>query len=239
MHKSRCQPYNPFIDTVHSDLVSTTALHSKKMPVSCPTCDAFALTSNGPSNPLKCTTCGVEIPANPLPLFLISGASGTGKSTLVMRLRVHLPDCFVVGADLLIDVTNRDHNAFLQRWIRIAYATAQCGRPLVLAGVIERKEIEDHAEHKLLTGPVHMVGLHCEERVREERLWGRPRWAKHPAEKLKKRIREHAELSEKVRETADVVFDSGKMNAEEIAKKVAEWVKERFVVADPSMAPAG
>jgi dephospho-CoA kinase len=212
------------------------------MPLTCPTCDAFAFTGHGPSNPsldLRCTACGAQTPANTLPLFLISGASGTGKSTLVPHLRTRLPDCLVVGADLLVDLTHRDRAAFLQRWIRIAYATAQCGRPLVLAGVIESEEIERHGERGLLTGPVYLVGLDCGEDVRRERLRRRPRWANLAPEKLEARIGEHEEMAGRVRATADVVFDSGREGVEELAVKVAAWVRERFALTQPSMAPAG
>lgn len=126
-----------------------------KMLLSCPSCDAFALSGDVNSNNLRCTSCNGETEANLLPLFLITGASGTGKSTFVCHLRPLLPGCFVVGRDLLIDVANRDRQAFLGRWLRVAYASAQCGRPLVLACVIEKGEIEAHVDSSLV-GPVHV-----------------------------------------------------------------------------------
>src|SRR3954447_12719802 len=73
-----------------------------KMPVSCPSCDDYALTDTI-NNTLTCSSCQHQIPANLPPLFLISSASGTGKSTLVRRLRPLLPECLVVGGDLLVD----------------------------------------------------------------------------------------------------------------------------------------
>jgi len=169
--------------------------------LSCPECDAFAL--SGGTNTLICTACNAHIEANFLPLFLISGASGTGKSTLVCLLRPLLPDCVVVGGDLLVDVTNRDRQSFLGRWLRVAYATAQSGHPIVIAGVIEKTELDAHVDRSLV-GQIHVIGLHTNEEVRVARLQARPRWAKHSAEKRAARIAEHVDFAKRVAEDAEL-----------------------------------
>ena len=211
------------------------------MPLSCPSCDAFALTgdaNNNNSPNLHCPSCNSKTDANLLPLFLITGASGAGKSTLIRHIRPLLPDCFVVGGDLLIDVTNRDRQAFLGRWLRIAYATAQCGRPLVLAGVIEKDEMETHVDRSLV-GQIHVIVLSVEEQERVKRLQRRPRWAKHSDEKRSAMIAAHVGLTERLARDADLVVKSGETDVEDAAKEVADWVKKHAVRALPSEAPAG
>jgi cytidylate kinase len=207
------------------------------MPLSCPLCDAFAL-SGGGNNTLTCSSCQSQVPANMLPLFLISGASGAGKSTLLRHLRPLLPDCLVVGGDLLVDIANRDRNAFLKRWLLVAYANAQSGRPLVLAGVIEKAELEGCPDRSLV-GDIHSIVLSVGEGTRKARLEERPRWKKHSAEKLAMRIAEHAGLEERLLKDADLVVDTEKQGVEAVAEVVAAWIKERAVLAEPSMAPAG
>jgi hypothetical protein len=99
------------------------------MPITCPACGRFSMTGRQCS--LACSECGLVRAANLLPLFLVTGAAGCGKSAAVTALRALLPECFVVGADLLLEP---DRPAFLNRWCRIAYAQAQCGRHTVLVG---------------------------------------------------------------------------------------------------------
>jgi len=206
------------------------------MPLSCPECDAFAL--SGCTNTLICTACNAQIEANFLPLFLISGASGTGKSTLVCHLRPLLPDCVVVGGDLLVDVTNRDHQSFLGRWLRIAYAAAQSGHPIVIAGVIEKTELDAHVDRSLV-GRIHVIGLHTSEEVRVARLQARPRWAKHSAEKRAAKIAEHVNFAKRVAEDAELLVDTTENTVENIAQEVAAWIQQRVFSAMPSKAPAG
>lgn len=208
------------------------------MPLSCPSCDAFALAGDPNSNNLRCTSCNSEINANLLPLFLITGASGTGKSTLVRHLRPLIPDCFVVGGDLLVDIQHRDRQAFVGRWLRVAYASAQCGRPLVLACVLEKEEIETHVDRSLV-GPVYVIALAVDEQERVARLEARPRWAKHSEEKRAERIAEHADLTEKLVQDADLVIDSVEKSVDDVAKEVAAWIQQRIVATSPSTAPAG
>ncbi|KAK4449596.1 P-loop containing nucleoside triphosphate hydrolase protein [Podospora aff. communis PSN243] len=208
------------------------------MPLSCPQCDAFALSGTGSNTTLTCSSCKSQVPANFLPLFLISGPSGAGKSTLIRHLRPLLPDCLVVGGDLLVDVTNRDRNAFLKRWLLIAYANAQSGRPLVLAGVIEKSELEACPD-RALVGEIYSIALAVGEETRRERLEERPRWKKHDKEKLERRIAEHVGMGERLVRGADLVVDTEAQGVEEVAGVVAGWVRERVVVAEPSMAPAG
>ncbi|KAK0616801.1 hypothetical protein B0T14DRAFT_568378 [Immersiella caudata] len=207
------------------------------MPLSCSLCDTFAL-SGASNNTLACSACQGQVPANLLPLFLISGASGAGKSTLVRHLRPLLPDCLVVGGDLLVDIKNRDRNAFLKRWLLVAYANAQSGRPLVLAGVIEKAELEACPDRSLV-GHIHSIVLSVGEDTRKERLKERPRWQKHSAEKLAVRIAEHVGLEMKLLKDADLVVNTEEQGVEQVGEVVASWIKKRVVLATPSMAPAG
>jgi adenylylsulfate kinase-like enzyme len=87
------------------------------MPLVCPKCGAYAL-NNTERNPnaTTCSACGQITPANIFPLYIVTGASGSGKSTVVAELRCQLPECVVFDADLLWGRTNEYHNI----WLRIA-----------------------------------------------------------------------------------------------------------------------
>ena len=53
---------------------------------------------------LRCPRCGDEQQVPDLPLFVVTGASGTGKSTVTGPLRRQLPDCEVFDTDALLHV---------------------------------------------------------------------------------------------------------------------------------------
>ncbi len=58
------------------------------MPLVCPKCGAYALNNTERSpNATTCSACGQSTSANIFPLFIVTGASGSGKSTVVSELR--------------------------------------------------------------------------------------------------------------------------------------------------------
>jgi hypothetical protein len=53
---------------------------------------------------LRCPRCGDEQQVPDLPLFVVTGASGIGKSTVTGPLRRQLPDCEIFDTDALLHV---------------------------------------------------------------------------------------------------------------------------------------
>jgi hypothetical protein len=53
---------------------------------------------------LKCPRCGAVQQAPALPLFVVTGASGTGKTTITGPLGQRLPDFEVFDADIILHV---------------------------------------------------------------------------------------------------------------------------------------
>ena len=49
-----------------------------------------------------CPYCGYRTPFIQLPMFIITGASGTGKSTIFPKLLAQIPDCVFLESDCLI-----------------------------------------------------------------------------------------------------------------------------------------
>ena len=109
--------------------------------------------------PFVLLTAGLAAtPALILPLFVVTGASGSGKSTIVSELQRRLPDCVVFDNDLLWGKMGDDMYQFHNNWIRIAYAVAQGERHTVICGTIMPWDL-DKAEDRRLLGTVHFVNL--------------------------------------------------------------------------------
>src|SRR5947209_11152231 len=71
-----------------------------------------------------CPHCGYQHRFRQLPLFVLTGASGAGKSTVGLALVNALPECVVLEADLLwrteFDRPEDDYRTFRELWLRLA-----------------------------------------------------------------------------------------------------------------------
>jgi len=73
-----------------------------------------------------------------LPLFVVSGASGTGKSAVCRYLLGNLAEVVVLDSDILwrpeFGSTGAGSPTFCETWLRVAKNIGQSGRPVVLFG---------------------------------------------------------------------------------------------------------
>jgi hypothetical protein len=97
----------------------------------------------------RCPACG-SVDPHPVirPLFVVTGASGSGKTTIFPELLSRMSGwCAVFDADWLIDPLGRaakdgqiDWAAFTDTWLHVAHGVAQNGLPtLLLAPFIPRE----------------------------------------------------------------------------------------------------
>jgi hypothetical protein len=123
---------------------------------------------------LRCTNCGREErrPMRLLPLFIVTGASGVGKTAVVDELRRMLPDWSVFETDILWD-SGRDWHFVRSNWLRVAHSLAQSGRPTILCGTMLPEDI-DRCDHRDFFSRVYYVNLHCDDATRGARLRARP-----------------------------------------------------------------
>lgn len=129
---------------------------------------------------LRCPNCGHRRPFRRLPLFCVSGPSGTGKSTVARLLVDALAERYVVvEQDVLWQSGLRDdepdHRTFRAAWLRMAAMIHQSGRPVVLCGTVVPPEFEPLPERALFERIVY-VALTCDDDVLAERLRHRPAW---------------------------------------------------------------
>ncbi|GAA2343246.1 hypothetical protein [Dactylosporangium salmoneum] len=171
-----------------------------------------------------CPGCGGSERAKRLPLFVVTGASASGKTALFPHLVDGLGECLVFDVDWLIGPFQRacefgevDWPAFRDAWLSVAHGVAQSGRPTVLLGPFVREQLDDLPGRRWV-GDVHFAVLDCADDVRAARLEARPRWRERAIER-------HVAFAERLRKTADTVVRTDDATPAESARRVIDWVR--------------
>ncbi len=181
-----------------------------------------------------CPECGYKHPFRRLPLLIICGASGTGKSTVGQHLIRELREVVVLEGDILwreeFNKPEDKYRGFFETWLRMCKNISQAGNPVVLicsGGIPEN--VEGCVERRYFT-QVHYLGLTCEDTELEERLRRRPAWRKCDnvsyIQKHVKFNRWFKENGNEIEPAIDVLDTTGVV-VEETARQVASWIRNK------------
>ena len=140
-----------------------------------------------PNGPFAvCPECGHPNSFRQLPLFVVSGASGAGKTTVCRRLTGAFEAVVALDTDILwraaFDTPADGYRDFFETWLRVAANISQSGRPVVLfgAGAGVPGNIEPCIRRRYFAA-VHYLALVCDDQVLTERLMHRPAWRRAQA----------------------------------------------------------
>jgi hypothetical protein len=131
-----------------------------------------------------CPECGGVDPAAAIePLFVVTGASGSGKTALFGPLaRLLAGQCVTFDVDWLIDPATvlaaggpLDWSALRDAWLAVAHGVAQAGMPTVLLGPLIPEHLGRRPSRRWV-GEIHFLVLDCSDDVRRERISARPTW---------------------------------------------------------------
>jgi broad-specificity NMP kinase len=192
--------------------------------------------TDGAGAVLVCVSCGHREPYRRLPLFAVTGPSGTGKSTVGRVLVDRLADaCVVVEQDLLwvgaLRDPTGDSTAFRETWLRLAASLNQSGRPVVLCGTVAPPQFEQLPE-RVLFDEIHYLALVCEPDVLRARLRARPAWRGWD----EPRIEEMLEFAEWIRTARTdppmTLLDTTNQPVTETADVVERWVRLLLAARD-------
>ncbi|MEV0458292.1 hypothetical protein [Catellatospora methionotrophica] len=87
-----------------------------------------AVTLDPSADVAVCARCGWTEPARREPLYVVTGASGSGKSAILAPLAATLAECVVFDVDWLIDPMTSGGSvawaAFRDAWLSVAHGIA-------------------------------------------------------------------------------------------------------------------
>ncbi len=205
----------------------------------CPGCGQYTVEKEiDPSGPYAiCPRCGHAHRFVRLPLFVVSGASGTGKTTVCLALPALLPECVVLESDILwrpeFNTPEDGYRTYRDLWLRLAKNIHQASRPVVLCGTAVPAQMETCPERRYLAA-IHYLALVCDDGILAQRLRARPGWRQSTGDDF---ITSMTAFNGWLKANASqivppmVLLDTSSVTVQAAAEQVAGWVRERLVLA--------
>lgn len=183
-----------------------------------------------------CPECGYRHAFRRLPLLMVSGASGVGKSTVCRALSGKLSEVVLMDSDMLwrreFDKPENKYREYFEMWLRVCKNIAQSNRPVVLfgAGMGVPENIEPCLERRYFSN-VYYLALTCEPRIQTQRLQRRPVWRSSVDADY---LATHISFNQWFRENAHQVtptidlLDTTETSLEETCERVADWIRAKL-----------
>jgi hypothetical protein len=163
-------------------------------------------------------------PAKRLPLYVVTGASGAGKSAIFPFLAAELPEYAVFDVDWLIDPLSAasapepiEWIAFRDAWLSVAHGLAQGGRATVLLSTFMPEQLEDLPARRWISD-IYFALLDCPDATRVRRLNRRPPWRDHDTDR-------QLSFAAYLRKHIPTVVRTDDVTAATSASAIAGWVR--------------
>lgn len=191
---------------------------------------------DSPQSLAICPECGHAHPFRSLPLLILSGASGTGKSTVCNALLGKIEEAIVLDADILwsaaFDRPDEQYRSFFEQWLRLCKNINQAGRPVVLcgAGCGVPANLENCVERRYFS-TIHYLALVCEDEVIRQRLRARPTWRQSGDEAfITSQLQFNRWFKQYDGQPPICRLDTSMASLDETSAQVATWIREHVTL---------
>ena len=208
----------------------------------CPNCGEYSvekiIEASGSDTPRAafaiCPFCQYRHPFLKQPLFIVTGASGAGKSTICLALVPLLKECVIIESDILWGMVpaapEDNYRDYRNVWLRIAKNIGQAGQPVVLCGTAIPEQFEACPERRYFS-TLHYLAMVCDDHVLEERLHSRPAWRQVDSVAFIERMLQFNRWLKRHAGTTNppmTLCDSSSRSITETLGDVAQWVRQRL-----------
>ena len=186
-----------------------------------------------PTGPfVVCKHCHHKHPFLQLPLFIIGGVSGTGKSTISLELMSKFTDCVVLDSDVLwraeFSTPENDYYSFRSTWLELAANIHQSGWSVALFGIANPEQYETlHARQYFST--IHYLLYTCSDEVLTQRLRARPEWRQSHTDVFVETMinfNRHLLTIAKTTLFSVTILDTGTLSIREATDYTKLWIQE-------------
>ena len=187
-----------------------------------------------PAGPFAiCPECGHKHLFRMLPLLLVSGASGAGKSSVCQTLLGKMENAVLLDGDIIwraeFNTPDDNYRDYFETWLRLAKNISQSGRPVVSfgAGMGVPANIEPCIERRYFS-TIHYLALICDDEVLAQRLKARPAWRGSSEEAfVARQMQFNRWFKEKGNRYASLI-DTTSLTLETTAEQVQSWILEKI-----------
>lgn len=197
----------------------------------CPSCGNYDHDKTVADNTIACPKCGHTWNFLKLPLFVVTGASGVGKSTTVQALQGRSRDFVCLDSDLFYNImpheTPEDYMAQTEAMTVFARDVMQCGRPTVWARAGNIDMLDKAYGTRFFSG-VKVLALVCSEselrrRMTEGRGIADPGWVQSSID-YNRYFMEHDSIGDVQYDALDI---SG-LTADRAARELERWALSKL-----------
>ncbi len=178
-----------------------------------------------------CPNCSFRYKFIRLPLFILTGASGVGKSTVCLELAAKMKDVVVMESDILwrpeFNQPETNYREYREAWLRVCKNISQSGKPVVLCGVGEPTQFEQCIERRYFS-ELHYLTLICDDQILASRLRNRPTWrGTLKDECIEEQVVFNRWLINNAQNTEPpmTLLDTSEITVDETVEKVEGWIR--------------
>ena len=178
-----------------------------------------------------CPSCNEKQPLKRMPLFIITGASGVGKSTISIELYKKETDYIVMESDILwFDFFNTfedNYRTYRETWLRVCKNISKAGKPVVLCGCSVPEQFENCVERRYFS-EIHYLACVCDsdslkKRLRQGRGVNDENWMEGSIS-FNQWLKDNADKTE----PNITLLDTSIRSIEESSEFVDKWIRERL-----------
>jgi len=193
----------------------------------CPNCGEYSVDKLVlPEGPYAvCPVCEYRHKFVRLPLFIVTGASGAGKTTTCLTAAASTKDFVVMESDILYSDEVKDLERYRELWLRVCKNISQAGKPVILCGSCIPSQFESRVERRYFS-ELHYLALVCDDEAVALRLRARPAWRRTSDDEY---IARHVEFNRWLKENARsteppmTLLDTTEIGVDESVERLLGW----------------